>query len=259
MLTRNYHTHTTRCKHAMGTEREYIEEAIRNGYKVLGFSDHVPQPFPEGYVSSIRMDMGQMDEYIETLLKLREEYKDRIRLLIGFEVEFFPKYFEKLMNELDKRPDIDYLILGQHSVEDEVEGVYSGSPTTDVGGLSKYVDLCLTGLKTGRFFYLAHPDLIYFTGENPAYEYEMSKLIEYCVSEKVPLEFNVQGFEYGRNYPDERFFKLASKAGAEVILGIDAHRPGQLIQPEEIEGFSDFLDRCGIRYSSLDLPINPEV
>jgi histidinol-phosphatase (PHP family) len=25
MILANYHTHTTRCKHAVGTEREYIE------------------------------------------------------------------------------------------------------------------------------------------------------------------------------------------------------------------------------------------
>ena len=43
MLT-NYHTHTTRCGHAEGTEEEYILTALRCGYKVLGFSDHTIQP-----------------------------------------------------------------------------------------------------------------------------------------------------------------------------------------------------------------------
>ena len=43
MLT-NYHTHTTRCGHAEGTEEEYILTALRCGYKVLGFSDHTPWP-----------------------------------------------------------------------------------------------------------------------------------------------------------------------------------------------------------------------
>jgi histidinol-phosphatase (PHP family) len=42
----NYHTHTTRCHHAAGTEREYVEAAIANGIKVLGFADHTPYPFP---------------------------------------------------------------------------------------------------------------------------------------------------------------------------------------------------------------------
>ena len=36
----NYHTHTPRCGHAIGSERQYIERAIEEGFKVLGFSDH---------------------------------------------------------------------------------------------------------------------------------------------------------------------------------------------------------------------------
>ena len=35
----NYHTHTWRCLHAAGTEREYVENAIKGGYKILGFSE----------------------------------------------------------------------------------------------------------------------------------------------------------------------------------------------------------------------------
>ncbi len=97
----NYHTHTVRCKHAVGTEREYIEAAIANGFKVLGFSDHVPQPYKNGFVSGIRMDMSEIPDYIGTLTKLREEYKDRIKIYIGFEVDGYKGYFESLMKELD--------------------------------------------------------------------------------------------------------------------------------------------------------------
>ena len=43
-LKANYHTHTYRCRHAYGSEREYIEAAIRMGIAELGFSDHVPCP-----------------------------------------------------------------------------------------------------------------------------------------------------------------------------------------------------------------------
>ncbi len=40
----NYHTHTKRCRHAVGEDREYVEAAIEAGLKVLGFSDHTPIP-----------------------------------------------------------------------------------------------------------------------------------------------------------------------------------------------------------------------
>ena len=36
----NYHTHTSRCRHATGTDEEYIQKAIAEGVKILGFSDN---------------------------------------------------------------------------------------------------------------------------------------------------------------------------------------------------------------------------
>ena len=41
----NYHTHTVRCRHASGTDREYVEKAIEGGIKTLGISDHAPYLF----------------------------------------------------------------------------------------------------------------------------------------------------------------------------------------------------------------------
>ena len=61
----NYHTHTPRCMHAVGSEREYLEHAIKGGIQTLGFSDHSPMPYTDGFVSGIRMTMQQMPEYID--------------------------------------------------------------------------------------------------------------------------------------------------------------------------------------------------
>ena len=63
----NYHTHTIRCHHAVGTEREYIEAAIAAGITELGFSDHSPYPFSDGYVSNFRMALEETAGYFETL------------------------------------------------------------------------------------------------------------------------------------------------------------------------------------------------
>ena len=52
----NLHTHTKRCNHAQGEDREYVEAAIKAGIKTLGFSDHCPQFFPgTDYYSNFRM------------------------------------------------------------------------------------------------------------------------------------------------------------------------------------------------------------
>ena len=58
MLT-NYHTHTYRCHHADGTERDYVEAAIQRGFKALGFSDHSPYIFNSDYYSGHRMSVAE--------------------------------------------------------------------------------------------------------------------------------------------------------------------------------------------------------
>ena len=94
----NYHSHTVRCNHASGTEREYIEAAIEAGFKIYGVSDHVPQPYPEDFESHIRMKMSEIEDYTSTLIKLRDEYKNDIKILIGYEVEYSHKYFDRMIN-----------------------------------------------------------------------------------------------------------------------------------------------------------------
>lgn len=68
----NFHSHTVRCQHAVGEEREYVEEAIKEGFEVIGFSDHSPYLFKNGYVSRIRMTMSQLEDYVKTIETLKK-------------------------------------------------------------------------------------------------------------------------------------------------------------------------------------------
>lgn len=241
----NYHTHTVRCKHAEGTEREYIEAAIKRGFKTLGFSDHVPQPYPERYVSSIRMSMSELPEYTSVLSKLKEEYKDRIEILIGFEAEYTRQYFKPLLKELCKYP-LDYLILGQHYVPDELEGNYTGVPTDNEDRLKAYTEFVIEGMETGLFAYLAHPDLIYYTGPDRIYAKYMTKIIEASIELDIPLEINLYGLLDGRQYPCDRFFGLASQAGAKFVVGCDAHIPEMILGTGDVPALRRFLKRNNI-------------
>ena len=252
----NYHTHTVRCKHAVGTEREYIERAIAKGFKELGFSDHTPQPYTSGYVSNIRMDMDQIPDYTSTLVKLREEYKDQIKIYIGYEVEYFRAYFPTLIEELRKYP-LDYLIQGQHHVPEEEHGTYVGFKTTDEKVLIDYVDHCIEGLETGLFLYLAHPDLINFVGDEKIYLKHMERLVDAAKSLNKPLEINIYGFIDGRQYPSDLFFRMASEKGAKFVIGCDAHAPEVIQQIEDIPGFGDFFARNKIDVGDNLLEIKP--
>ena len=252
----NYHTHTTRCNHATGTEREYIETAISNGFKILGFSDHVPQPYPSDYYSHIRMTMEETEGYVDTLVKLRDEYKDDIQILIGYEVEYTHKYFDKLLEHIRQYP-LDYIIQGQHFIPDEIEGFYAGHMTDSEEQLKQYVDLTVEGMETGLFSYLAHPSLLWFEGPKATYLEHMKRIIDASIRLDIPLEVNMQGFLLDRNYPDESFTKLSADMGAKIVIGCDAHQPAHVMQPDAIPGFTDFLDRCGVEYNDNIIELRP--
>lgn len=226
-LVANYHTHTTRCKHASGTEREYVEAAIKAGLKVLGFADHVPCPFTDGFVSGIRMDMSEAADYVNNIRALQKEYEGQIRLLVGFEAEYMPQYYEKQMEEFRKL-GIDYMIMGQHFIESEQKGPYTGAQNRTETFLTTYVDRVIEGMKTGSFVYLAHPDLVNYPENDAVYEREMTRL---CVALKemdIPLEINLLGILEGKHYPREYFWEIARRVGNKVIFGIDAHWVAQI-------------------------------
>lgn len=252
----NYHTHTIRCNHASGSEREYIENSIKNGFKILGFSDHVPQPYPPQYDSHIRMKMQEAEDYTNTLVKLREEYKDDIKILIGYEVEYTHKYFDKLLRHIRQYP-LDYIIQGQHFVPDEFEGFYSGAITDDVQNLIDYANLTIEGMQTGLFSYLAHPDLINFVGPDDVFQMHIRPVIQASIDMNIPLEVNMLGFATGRNYPCDRFFSLAAKMGAKFVIGCDAHNPVDVVQAESNPSLMEFLKKYNIDCGDNIIELRP--
>ncbi len=171
----NYHTHTWRCNHATGSEREYVECAIKSGLKILGFSDHTPQPYAGDYKSLYKMTMEQLPGYVDTVLQLKEEYKSDIGIHLGLETEYYPRYWEELRSYIREFP-IEYMILGQHFLGNEENDAYSGDETKDPVILRRYVDQVIEAMETGSFTYLAHPDLLYFTGDDAYYAEQMKRL-----------------------------------------------------------------------------------
>ena len=242
----NYHTHTYRCGHAVGTERDYVRQAVDDGLEILGFSDHTPYEFDRpGAIPNVRMAPEELDGYVSSLLALREEYAGQIALYVGLEAEYYPALFPRLLERLRARP-VDYLILGQHFLGNEIGEPYSGRATEDKAVLDRYVSQSIEGMQTGCFTYFAHPDLIRFTGDGAEYARQMRRLCRAAKDCALPLECNLLGLREGRNYPDERFWRIAAEEGNAVILGCDAHQPEHVRAPETEARARQMLARYGI-------------
>ena len=249
----NYHTHTSRCGHAKGTDEEYRLAAIETGYKILGFSDHSPykwMPLPFS-----RMNYKDLDGYISSLTKLKEKYKDQIDIKIGLETEYFPKYrehYEKLRSRLD------YLILGQHFMAPNGTGTFFRYNTPDQ--IEAYADFICAGLDTGLFTYLCHPDVFLFHQKvfDETCEKTARKILEKAVETNTPIEANVHGVrrktilspegKEEKCYPNRTFWTIASEYPVQCIYGIDAHDPDDLRDMEALRLAEDIVSGLGLSF-----------
>ena len=220
----NYHTHTPRCRHADGSEEAYVQTAIAADMKILGFSDHTPYWFPGDYYSHMRMYPDQLQDYCDTVRGLQKQYADRLQIHLGLEVEYYPGLFKDLLSRI-RDYGIEYMILGQHWVGNEENEPYCGRANDSEANLARYCDQTIEAMETGLFTYLAHPDLLFFTGDDRAYETHMRRLCKAAKGCNMPLEINLWGLYYHRNYPDQRFWRIAAEEGNQVVIGADAHEP----------------------------------
>lgn len=223
----NYHAHTTRCRHARGTEKEYVEKAIARGLQVFGFSDHTPQWFPNDYYSTMRMFPDQLPEYCQTALSLREEYKGQIEIPLGVEAEYYPVTWTETLHRLQDA-GIEYMILGQHWIGNEYDAPYSGIPTEDEVILSRYCDQVIAAMETGKITYIAHPDIVRFAGDFKIYEKHMRRICKASKDTDTPLEINFLGLAANRHYPNPLFWQFAAEENVDVVFGIDAHSPEEV-------------------------------
>ena len=244
----NYHTHTYRCGHAEGDEREYVEQAVKAGIRILGFSDHTPYDFfdSEPRNRPMRMKPEELPGYADSIRSLAEEFRDRIEIHLGVEAEYYPKYFPRLL-EMLRENAVEYMILGQHFLGNEIGEPYSGKLTEDEIALDRYVSQTIDGMQTGCFTYFAHPDLIRFAGSGRVYEKHMRKLCRAAKDLSIPLEINILGLKTGRNYPDKRFWQIAAEEGNDVVLGVDAHEPLALADAHGVCEAQVFAEQLGLK------------
>ncbi len=239
----NYHTHTPRCHHAHGSEEEYVLAAIEAGFEELGFSDHTPWIYDSDFVPTMRMNIDELDNYIDTIRALKEKYKDQISIKVGLECEYFPTKMEWLKNIIQTK-QLDYVILGHHFKDSDEFHIYYGTPTHDVTLLKTYVDTAIQAMDTGLYTYMAHPDVMNFIDiHSNDYIQEMTRLCIAAKQRNIPLEYNLLGLISKRHYPNPVFWKIASNIGCKVIIGVDCHETYQMGLKEVYNEAIEYLEK----------------
>jgi len=232
MILADYHLHTTYCD-GKNTPREMIEAAIEKGFVALGFSCHSYTGFDPSYCIA-REDTAR---YLEELNSLREEYRGRIRIFIGAEVDAYAD---------TPTEAFDYLIGSAHYVR--TAGGYfdvdaSPEKTLDVirtefhGDADAYAEAYFEALAAvGRHkpAFIGHFDLLMKFSERQnlidptsvRYRMAWQRAADTLLSLGVPFEINTGAISRGWRtapYPAREILTYLHKKGARFLLSGDAH------------------------------------
>lgn len=254
----NYHTHTERCGHAEKDyeDEEYVKEAFERGIKFFAFTDHMPFMKTRDTKTNVRMSYDEIDEYLQSIVKLKDKYKGIINIETGFEFEYMP---EEIPHILKIKSMVDKMVLGQHFVFDnqgKIKYFSSKQEMTDKE-MIQYVSLIGKALEKGLPDIIAHPDLFlkYRREFGEKEEFITRQICELAQKYQVPMEINLNEIyrEYVKaenelgggtereqvelaksriRYPNTLFWKILSEYNIKVLFGIDAHLKGQISNSE---------------------------
>ena len=227
------HNHTKLCNHASGEMIEYIDEAIKMGVKYFGFSDHAPMDFDKKY----RMSFEEMLQYETDVKKLKKEYENKIEILLGYEVDFLPKYMDKRV----LNANVDYLIGSVHFINEwgfdnpEFIGEYKNKDIDKIW--EEYFEAITDLAKSGYFDIVGHIDLIKVFNYLPKKDLKViaSPAIKEIKKANLVVELNMAGYKKPINelYPSNDILELIAEYDIPITFGSDAHSPDEICKYEK--------------------------
>lgn len=245
MKLNNYHTHTYRCSHAEGSDEQFVQAAIDAKLKLIGFSDHMP--LPNNFESNDRMKFSEVDEYLQSIARLKYKYKDKIEVLSGFECEWLKHQKDFL---IDLRARCDYMILGHH-IRVLPESIYDYTYYASDEDIICYGEEIIEALESGLFSYLCHPEypMLGRSTFSETCSLVYHQICQTCRRLDIPVELNIKGYEKKYiidgisqpAYPLRKFWEIAAKSKVKVIYGLDAHRPRDLFRFHLVEEVKQHL------------------
>ncbi len=222
------HNHTTKCNHAKGSMRSYIERAIELGIDIYGFSEHAPMDFDEYY----RLKFEEMKDYENDVLSLQKEYKGKIKILLGYEVDYLKGHIDKRVIE----SNVDYLIGSVHFLgtwgfdNPEFNEEYSKRNIDEIW--HEYFRNIEEMAQTGYFNIVGHLDLIKVFNFLPKRDIRSiaTPALKAIKKANMVLELNSAGLRKPCKeiYPSQSLLEVAYELDIPITFSSDAHAIGQV-------------------------------
>ncbi|MTD29559.1 histidinol-phosphatase HisJ [Planomicrobium sp. YIM 101495] len=259
-MKRDGHIHTPYCPHGTTDPlRSYVEKAIKTGFTDVTFTEHAPLPSSFTDPTPLKdsgMTAAQLRPYLDEVKRIKEEYKDRIRIRVGLEVDFIAGYEDRttaFLNEFG--PELDDAILSVHFLQAN-DKIFCADYSADVfmelahetGSVEAAYQLYYKAVEASIAANLGpykpkrigHPTLIhkfqYAHGEKIDDNEAIIAVLKKIKSAGLELDVNSAGLakpDCREPYPPFHFIEQARRLGIPLVFGSDAHSVSGLHQRYE--------------------------
>lgn len=248
----NYHTHTVFCGHAENTVDEMCEKAIELGFSEIGFSEHYDRDLRGECRGKLPFDPK---EYAKSVKEAKEKYKDRIKVLLGAEMDFYLyNYLDVYKEILEMEPD--YILGSVHRVKGfsfskgHIPFIYLSEKETEII-LKEYLGTLISMINSGcvncldhfdifKRSYIVKDDSVYY----PYYEVIAKSLKEKNMAIEFNTHYNIGEFKYIPD-PENYMWNLVREYDIPVIVSSDCHSKDDLTY--RFDTAFEFLKNTGIK------------
>ena len=250
------HLHTEFSGDSSTPVREQIETAITRGMTELCITDHHDY---DSDFSEIDFTLD-VENYLAALLKYREEYRDRIRLLIGIEFGLQP-HLLAYEQEFFARYDFDFVIGSTHYI-DGTDPYYPQffKGRTEDQAYSRYFEVLADNVRRFQCYDSAgHLDYVLRYGPTKNKNFSYSRYADYLddalktlIARGKGLECNTAGLRQGLGQPNPHLdiIRRYRELGGEIItIGSDAHISRDI--GSHFDEIGAWLTTCGFTYYAV--------
>ncbi|MFA6240329.1 MAG: histidinol-phosphatase [Candidatus Hydrogenedentales bacterium] len=255
------------CDHAVGTLREVLDAAIAQGFSTYGVSEHVPRMGAQ-YLYENEIALGwtvekiaaDFEAYGKAIADAAEEYRGRLTVLRGYEIEIVPHdQYVSIMLDHRRRFGFDYMVGSVHFFNDIlIDGpmIHFERAVEAAGGLEelalRYYESVAEMVLALRPEVVGHLDLIRKNGhllgpiETPRIRKAAEETLEVVRECGGILDLNTAGWRKGLGspYPAPWLVEKARVMGVPFCFGDDSHGP-ELVGAGVVEA-RDYLMQNGV-------------
>ncbi|MTI65684.1 MAG: histidinol-phosphatase HisJ family protein [Firmicutes bacterium] len=232
MYIADYHIHTNFSGDSKAAINDIIKTGIKKGLKEIAITDHIDFEYPSNDIE-FKLDI---DNYINTINKLKEKFYGDIKILLGVEVGLQPHVSKKNM-KLVKGHSFDFVIGSVHVGDslDFYNGDFFKGKTKKQAYLRYFENIIENIEKFNNYDVLGHLDYIIRYGgyEDKELSYSdyldiIDTILKLIIKNDSGVEINTSGYRYGLNqtHPKYEILKRYKELGGKIVtVGSDSHTP----------------------------------